>query len=424
MTLRFSEPFAARLRQLGVNEYGIARHYRFTKLYVIRAHEIADAATRLCELEQQQARDLRHRFHLHHSRHHRMTRKMSLEKRLVDRHRFHADALRSAFVETYNSVDHQKRIPMRQNLHDLVGVEPAVAFGNDSRNRQRFTSRSFFGDCARQFRIRRVSRFYRDEMTTDPATEEREVADDVENFVPDKLVRKTQRLFTQDGVAAHDHGVFQTAALDEVFLHQRLDVFVVNEGSRRRDFTFKNLRRNIGGQKLRESVIRSRLGAGNAEAVVIREKNQHCAGFCFDVHRLAHVKKLSWRFLRRDAGAFDNIYIRFRAAIADWRLVRVHLHDRVVDTHPRKRSQHVFDGVDTHLTFADRGRALDHLQVVDLRVDRRFVVQILPFEFDSVIRRRWLQLQRNLFAGVQRHSAETGGFRERVLRFRRKNHGA
>ena len=54
----------------------------------------------------------------------------------------------------------------------------------------------------------------RDEMATDAATDKREVADNIEDFVSDEFVLETQRLFTQDRVAAHDDRVFQTTAFD------------------------------------------------------------------------------------------------------------------------------------------------------------------------------------------------------------------
>src|SRR5438270_12588330 len=124
-----------------------------------------------------------------------MSRKMSLKKRLIDRDRFHAHAFRYAFVEAENPIDHQKRITMRQNLHDLIGLEPAVAFRDNARNGQRVTARLFLRNRVSEFSVRCVPRFYGNEMTANAATDEREVADDVENFVPDEFVRETQRLF-------------------------------------------------------------------------------------------------------------------------------------------------------------------------------------------------------------------------------------
>ena len=80
------------------------------------------------------------------------------------------------------------------------------------------------------------------------------------------------------------------------------------------------------------------------------------------------------------------------AAVADGRFVRVHLHDRIVHAHREKRGQHVFDRVHAHRAFADGRGALDHFEIVDLRVNRRLILQIFAFEFDPVIDRRGMQL--------------------------------
>ena len=76
----------------------------------------------------------------------------------------------------------------------------------------------------------------------------------------------------------------------------------------------------------------------------------------------------------------------------------------------------MLDGVHAHRAFADRGRALDRLHVLDRGVDRRLVLQILAFEFDPGIGRRRLDFQRHLLAGVQRGAAERSGFGEGVLK--------
>ncbi len=122
------------------------------------------------------------------------------------------------------------------------------------------------------------------------------------------------------------------------------------------------------------------------------------------------MKEFSRRFLRREAGAVDHVDIRLRAAVADRRFVRIHFHDRVVYAHREKRGQDVFDRVDAHRSFADGGGALDRFKIVDLRVNRRLILQIFAFELDSVIDRRRLQFERDLFSCVQRGAAKSGGF--------------
>ena len=177
--------------------------------------------------------------------------------------------------------------------------------------------------------------FDRDEVTTNPTADQREVADNVEDFVSDEFVLKTQRLFAQDCVAAHHHRIFQTTALDQIFLHQRLDLFVVDKRPGRRDLALEEFRYDVGRHELRETIVRPGLGARNPHAVVVRQQDEHCACFRFDVHRFANMKEFPRRFLCRNACAFDYIDICFRASVADRWFVRVHFYDRVV--HPHRR---------------------------------------------------------------------------------------
>ena len=136
------------------------------------------------------------------------------------------------------------------------------------------------------------------------------------------------------------------------------------------------------------------------------------------------MKKFPRRLLRRYASAFDYIDVRFCAAIADRRFVRVHFDDRVIHAHRRQRRQHVLDRMHAHRSFADRCRPLDRFEIVDLCINCRLVRQILALEFDSVIGGRRMQPQRNFLAGVQRGPTETGRFHQRVLKFRHGSHDA
>src|ERR1043166_1781733 len=92
---------------------------------------------------------------------------------------------------------------------------------------------------------RGVSRFYRDEMAANAAANQRKIANEIEDFMADELILEAKRFFAQHGVAAHDHSVLQTAALDQIFVHERLDVFVVNERPRGRELAFENRRRDL-----------------------------------------------------------------------------------------------------------------------------------------------------------------------------------
>ena len=120
--------------------------------------------------------------------------------------------------------------------------------------------------------------FYRDEMAANPAADQGKIANKIEDFVANKLVLEAKRFFAQHRVAAHHNRVLETAALDQILVHERLDVFVINEGARRRQLALENRRRDLSRQILREPIVRASLRAGDAE-LFVREQDEQCAGF-------------------------------------------------------------------------------------------------------------------------------------------------
>src|SRR5438477_468767 len=150
--------------------------------------------------------------------------------------------------------------------------------------------------------------FDRDDVAANPLPEEREVADDIEDFVPDEFVGKAQWFLAQDGFAADHDRVLEAAALDQVLVHEVSDVIVENESPRRRDFTFVDGGGDFGGKKLRELTVRSRLGARDSEFRV-GQNNEERSGFRLDVDRLSDIEEPARRFLRDDPRFLDQLDI-------------------------------------------------------------------------------------------------------------------
>ena len=121
-----------------------------------------------------------------------MTGEMSLKERLVNGDRFDTDTFGFSF-EADNPIHHEKRKPVRQNLHHLIGVKASVAAGNRPRRRHGASARLLPSDRSSQIRIGGVTGFNCDNMTADAASDQREVADHVENFVAHEFVREPQR---------------------------------------------------------------------------------------------------------------------------------------------------------------------------------------------------------------------------------------
>ena len=63
--------------------------------------------------------------------------------------------------------------------------------------------------------------------------------------MPDEFVGKTQWFLAENRLAAHDNRIFEAAALDQIFVHERLDILVVNKCARRSDLALESCRRNF-----------------------------------------------------------------------------------------------------------------------------------------------------------------------------------
>jgi hypothetical protein len=171
---------------------------------------------------------------------------MPLEKWFVDGDCLYPGDFCVAF-EGYNSVNHQKRISMRQNLHQLIGLDPAFAVEGWLIDGKGAGPRLLPRNRPRQLGIRTVARLDRNHMPANALTNEREITDNIQDLVADELVGKAQWFFTQDRITADYDGILEAAALDQILLHERLDIFVINERPGRRDFAFKDRRSDFGG---------------------------------------------------------------------------------------------------------------------------------------------------------------------------------
>src|SRR5207248_7741937 len=104
--------------------------------------------------------------------------------------------------EAKNAVDHQERITMRQKRHDAVDVEAAFARRESLRLEDWRGARKFPRERADQLGVRAMAWFYRDDVAANARPEKRQVADDIDDFVPDEFVGEPQRFLAQDRFAA------------------------------------------------------------------------------------------------------------------------------------------------------------------------------------------------------------------------------
>ena len=82
----------------------------------------------------------------------------------------------------------------------------------------------------------------------------------------------------------------------------------------------------------------------------------------------------------------------------------------------------MLDCMHPHRSFADGRGALYGLQIFDLRVNGRLILQILAFEFNPVIDWRGLKFEGDFFSRVQSGAAKAGRLAKRLLKFGRRGH--
>ena len=223
-----------------MDEKGVTRKDRLAEFHFVRTHEIADFSGVLGVEHHDDAGHLRHGLDLQHAGHDRMIGKVALEERLVDRDRLHSGAF-GITLEGHDAVDHEERIPVGENLHDLRGGKDALADWQRGRRDHRHHVGVLFGDGYGQFGVRSVTGPHGNDMTEQGTSGQGEISDDIEDLVADKFVREAEGFFAQDRVVADDDRVFQTPAADETFFHERLDILVVDEGARGSDFLLVSL---------------------------------------------------------------------------------------------------------------------------------------------------------------------------------------
>ena len=107
-----------------------------------------------------------------------------------------------------------------------------------------------------------------------------------------------------------------------------------------------------------------------------------------------------------DAGLPDQLDVGARAAVANGRLVGIHLDERIVHAEPRERGKDMLDGVHLHRALAERGGPLDRLHMIHVRIDRRLIGEIHAPEFAPVPGRRGVEREGHFFARVERRAGK------------------
>ena len=155
-----------------------------------------------------------------------MPGEMPLKIRFIDGHRLQTNRLGVPF-KTQNPVDHQERITMGQNLHDIVCIHGPLPNRNVFHRHQRRLIRAIgLVQSFSKKEVQPVTRFCRQDMSPNRHWEKRQIPNDIENLVTNELVGITKRLLAHYRFTSDHDRVLQTSPLDEALCQKRLDLLV------------------------------------------------------------------------------------------------------------------------------------------------------------------------------------------------------
>src|ERR1022692_4329785 len=117
-----------------------------------------------------------------------------------------------------------------------AAAEPSRALDDRARTGHRRVQLAHGGD------VQRMTGLHRDDFELRAHAEQREVADEVEHFVPYDLIRESQRPHV--AVALDDHRVVERTALGEPLRVEPIDLRAEAERAVRRDLAEEILRRD------------------------------------------------------------------------------------------------------------------------------------------------------------------------------------
>jgi hypothetical protein len=247
----------------------------------------------------------------------------------------------------------------------------------------------------------------------DGPAKQSEVADDIEDLVPDEFIGIAQWFVSEDGIFADDDGVFEAAAFNQPVFDEELDLFEKAKRAGMSDVALPGFWGNFEAAKLSEPTFFIGAGAGDFENLV-GEKGHDCfAHFQFD-----------WRsdgiwfaafFLGDDSGRFDQLAIFAGAAVGDRWFVAIQFDDGIVDPVAGEGREDVFDGVDASVAFGERGRAIVFNDIFDASFDFGFSLEIDAAKAEAGIGRGGQKGHRDPVAAVQADAGKTGGAIERLL---------
>jgi hypothetical protein len=259
--------------------------------------------------------------------------------------------------ELEDAVDQEHGIAVGHDLGDGVDVpEDALAVGNRGKIEAAGPALDV-GQLLDESDVALVSGPPGHDVAAQRASQEGEVAQQVQDLVAHELVGKAQSLLVGHARLVDDDGVVERASLDHPRLAQPVHVALEHEGAGGSDLVGEHLGHHVEHRVLgpdeRGGVLD---GEGHAKAVVGKGHELGVPVLYPDRPRHREVPALG--VLQGDAGLPQHPHVEGGAAVPGLpRFLGVEIDVQVVDAHPVHRGQQVLHGVDLGRPVAENGAA-------------------------------------------------------------------
>src|SRR3954469_7743715 len=216
---------------------------------------------------------------------------------------------------------------------------------------------------------------------------QREIADQVQNFVPHELIRITQRAILHPVTREHDR-VLLACAADQSHVAHRFRFVQKTEGPCRGDVARVQVAREIDFERSLPDQRMGKIdGVRYAVAVVFhRIDPDELATFAhFQLFADSHIATLAALLLQ--SNALHHVDEGLRAAIEDGQLEVVELDDRIIYARANECGEKMFGGRDEHALLHQAGRVAHARNVSSSSFDFK-IVEVNATEDDSRSRGR------------------------------------
>src|SRR6267378_1205110 len=231
--------------------------------------------------------------------------------------------------------------------------------------------------------------------------QQRQIADQVERFVPDKLIGKTQRAVLHSVFRDHDDVLFRSAANQSQVLHG-FGLVQKSEGPGRRELPAIKIAGKIDLERL--------LADGRREADLVAHRvsirriraDKFVAVPHLDLADDLQIRPLP--ALHSESGGGDHVNEGLRASVENRKLKVIELHNRVVESDADKGREQMFGGGNQHAFFLQAGGVADFGDVASDGFDFK-IVKVDPPEDNACSRSGRTNLHRHRSTAMQSNAS-------------------